>query len=124
MRKNYVPAWILCLPPGNYPMAYLLHFAGLKNRGSTHVRIMKFGARLTKAQPSYHNIYCWDGYDYHCDKSLFLSDNGYIYRYQAIRNDNELRPKTDVLSTEKGWFRLVAKIKDNLNLENNERKVS
>jgi hypothetical protein len=90
-------------------MAYLLSTYRLKSRNSAHIRLMKFGARLKKTVPSYHNIYEWDGYDNEIGKTMFFDDDEVSYRYELVASTEEMNPSMGLISTPAGWMKLVCK---------------
>jgi len=112
MRLNYVPKWILCLPPNHYLMKEILEFSGLKHTHSTHIRMIKFGAILHKEVGSFRNVYEWNGYKATFQTVTFLEDEKKVLRYELLTNEKDLEDKSlELIGTSYGFMKLVCEFK-------------
>ena len=113
MRRNYVPKWILCLAPGYYLMKDILAFSGLRHTHSTHIRMLKFGAKVQKEIGSFRNIYDWNGYQNIPNETMFMDDEKWAYRYELLKDLTEeiKKSNTTLISTPTGCMQLVCEFK-------------
>ena len=112
MRINYVPKWILCLPPAHYLMKEILAFAGLKHTHSTHIRMIKFGATVHKEAGSFRNIYVWNGYKCTFDTVCFIDEGNKVLRFEIITDEKDLDYKSlEIITTPFGFMKLACEFK-------------